>query len=240
MDTVKLENKRNIKIIAHRGVSGLVRENTCAAFAAAGIRSYYGIETDVRVTKDGKYVLFHDDDLKRLFGIEKRACECTFDELRALRFSGADEKTQREDLMIPTLSEYLSICKTYDKQAILELKTPLTQAQTCEIIGIVERQDCLERTTFISFARDVLLWIRQAYPTVQAQYLSAAVTEEDVQFLLDHALDADFVWKRLTCELVDRIHAAGRAVNCWTVDDLPTAESLIDMGVDFITTNILE
>lgn len=240
MDTVKLENKRNVKIIAHRGASGLERENTCAAFVAAGKRSYYGIETDVRVTGDGKYVLFHDDDLKRLLGIEKRVCECTFDELRALRLPDTDGKTQRDDLMIATLSEYLSVCKAYDKQAILELKMPLTQAQAWEIAGIVERQGCLERTTFISFSREALIWIRQAHPTVRAQYLSAAVTEEDVRFLLDRCLDADFVWKRLTRELVDSIHAAGREVNCWTVDDPLIAESLVDMGVDFITTNILE
>lgn len=53
MDTIKID-KNNVKLIAHRGVSGIERENTAAAFVAAGNRSYYGIETDVHVTKDGK------------------------------------------------------------------------------------------------------------------------------------------------------------------------------------------
>ena len=42
-------NKGEIKMIAHRGLSGLERENTCPAFVAAGVKSYYGIETDVLV-----------------------------------------------------------------------------------------------------------------------------------------------------------------------------------------------
>lgn len=55
-------------MIAHRGLSGLERENTCAAFVAAGNRSYYGIETDIHRTKDGKYIVYHDNNLVRLLG----------------------------------------------------------------------------------------------------------------------------------------------------------------------------
>ena len=45
-DTVKID-KRGVRLIAHRGLSGIEQENTCAAFIAAANReSYYGIETD--------------------------------------------------------------------------------------------------------------------------------------------------------------------------------------------------
>ena len=49
MDTIKIE-KKNTLMVAHRGVSGLEKENTLAAFIAAGNRSYYGVETDVHRT----------------------------------------------------------------------------------------------------------------------------------------------------------------------------------------------
>ena len=45
MNTVKIE-KQNTKMVAHRGLSGLERENTCMAFVAAGNRSYWGIEVE--------------------------------------------------------------------------------------------------------------------------------------------------------------------------------------------------
>ena len=51
MNTKLFTDKGNVKMIAHRGVSGLERENTCPAFVAAGVKSYYGIETDVHVKK---------------------------------------------------------------------------------------------------------------------------------------------------------------------------------------------
>ena len=70
MDTIRFD-KNNVKIIAHRGLSGLECENTCAAFVAAGNRSYYGIETDVHVTKDGKIIVFHDDNTERMTGKKK-------------------------------------------------------------------------------------------------------------------------------------------------------------------------
>ena len=55
MNTIKV-NAGKTMMVAHRGVSGLERENTVAAFLAAGNRSYYGIETDFHRTADGKFI----------------------------------------------------------------------------------------------------------------------------------------------------------------------------------------
>lgn len=52
MDTIRFQHTR-AQVVAHRGLSGLETENTCAAFVAAGNRSYFGIETDVHRTADG-------------------------------------------------------------------------------------------------------------------------------------------------------------------------------------------
>ena len=65
MDTIKIK-RGSTKIIAHRGLSGLETENSIPAFVAAGNRSYYGVETDAHVTKDGKFVVIHDDNTARV------------------------------------------------------------------------------------------------------------------------------------------------------------------------------
>ena len=65
MDTIRIDAK-HVKMVAHRGVSGLERENTCPAFVAAGNRSYFGVETDVHVTKDGQFVIIHDETTDRV------------------------------------------------------------------------------------------------------------------------------------------------------------------------------
>ena len=67
MNTIKIDKKQT-KLIAHRGLSGIEVENTNAAFVAAGNRSYYGIETDIHRTSDGNFVIGHDDNYERLSG----------------------------------------------------------------------------------------------------------------------------------------------------------------------------
>ena len=119
LNTVKIQNKGNVKIVAHRGLSGIELENTNPAFVAAANRSFFGIETDVHKTADGKLVLMHDGHTGRVAkdGIDLVIAEETFDTLRALPLKG-----ERIDYRIPTLDEYLSICKRYGKTAVLEIK----------------------------------------------------------------------------------------------------------------------
>ena len=116
-DTIHV-NLPGVKMVAHRGVSGLERENTCSAFVAAGNRSYFGVETDIHRTADGRYIVYHDDNLVRLLGDERVVEEMTFDELRALRLTDLDGHA-RGDLLLPTLEEYVHICKKYDKDCVL-------------------------------------------------------------------------------------------------------------------------
>ena len=240
MNTIKFENKKSIKMIAHRGVSGLERENTCPAFVAAGVKSYYGIETDVHVTLDGKYIIIHDDDLKRVAGLDMGVETSNFDDLRAVRFTDRDGITQRADIFLPTLEEYLSICKKYGKEAILELKRDMPEEHVRGIAAAVDAMGMFESTTFISFSKNNLLYLRAARPTAKAQFLTGDLSEENVRWMLDNDMDADIYGPALTKEFIDTMHANGRVVNAWTIDTLEMAQRLSDIGIDMITSNILE
>ncbi len=240
MNTIEFKNKGNIKMIAHRGVSGLELENTCPAFVAAGVKSYYGIETDVHVTADGKFIVCHDDDLKRVAGLDMVIEKSNFDDLRKVRMKDTDGKTMRADLFLPTLEEYISICRKYDKQAILELKNEMPKEKVWEIAEIIKNMGWLSHTTFISFAGNNLVWLREKYPKADAQFLSETFDEAVLQFILDNEFDADLCGWCLTKEVVDTLHAKGRKVNVWTLDTVQHAEMARAAGVDFITTNILE
>ena len=89
MNTIKIHRK-NTLMIAHRGLSGLEMENTGLAFVAAGNRSYYGIETDIHRTADGKFILTHDDNLKRVTGIDAVVEELEYDALRQMKLLDLD------------------------------------------------------------------------------------------------------------------------------------------------------
>lgn len=237
MNTIRFNHQ--IKIIAHRGVSGLERENTCAAFIAAGNRSYYGIETDVHVTKDGKFIVFHDDTTDRLLGIHHVIEETDYETLRSLRLTDLDG-TRRGDLVLPSLEEYIRVCKKYGKECVLELKNHFEMKHIREIISIIRSEDWLDHTTFISFDLANCICVRQCLPDQRIQYLVQEVTEEIISQLVQYgfALDADY--RTITRERVAACRKAGIAVNVWTVNTVETAEKMLEFGVDYITTNILE
>jgi len=239
MDTVKFNENKGVLMVAHRGVSGLERENTCPAFLVAGAKSYYGIETDVHVTADGEIIVFHDDSLKRLLDVDKRVEECTFSYLRSLRLKDFNGKVQK-GLFLPTLEEYIDICKRYQKVAVLELKNPMQKQYIAKIVNVIKSLDMLENTIFISFAGENLVELKREYPTAKAQFLFCDATEQNLQFMVDNGLDADIYYKKLTKEYADLLKSNGIKINCWTVDNLQDATALQSLGVDFITSNILE
>ena len=240
MNTKLFADKGNLKMIAHRGVSGLERENTCPAFVAAGVKSYYGVETDVRMTKDGKFIISHDGDLMRVGGLNMSIEESTFTELRKVRLKDTDDVTVREDLCLPSLQEYIAICRKYDKQSILELKGEFAQDKIVKMVELIQSMGWLERTTFISFCGENLVSLKNVFPNADVQFLSMKCGEEEIAFMEKHSFGADLFHKVITKELVETLHAKGIKVNCWTVDDLEIAARMRDCGVDFITSNILE
>ena len=161
MDTIKINFKN---IVAHRGQSGLERENTASAFVAAGNRRNVGIETDVHVTADGKYIIIHNDDTEQVTGVKMSVEGSSFDELRALRVIDMDGTRDRADLMLPTVNDYIRICKRYDKHCVFELKNAFTKQQIAEICRIFEDEGYMEHVTFITFVYQNLVYLRELYP----------------------------------------------------------------------------
>lgn len=239
MNTRKFE-KKSTKVIAHRGLSGIEVENTCSAFVAAGNRSYYGVETDIHRTADGKFIVGHDDNLKRIAGEEIYLEKASLKVLQSVVLYDKDGTKGREDLRPCTLENYLGIVKKYEKHAILELKSDFTDDEIQKIIDIVKSYDYIENTTFISFIYENLAKVKNILPNQSAQYLFWKVTDEEIERLVRDKIDVDVWCKELTKEQIDACHKAGLTVNCWTVDEIADGERLAEWGIDYITSNILE
>ena len=240
MDTIKI-NKKQAMMVAHRGCSGLEKENTHAAFVAAGNRSYFGIETDVHRTLDGKFVCFHDDTTKRVAIDDMEIERTTFDTLRSLLLTDTDGVKGRTDLRMPTLQEYIRICKKYEKVAVLELKNNFEEDDIRRIVYIISGEEYLENVIFISFDLQNMLTLRRMLPNQTCQYLiGGEITDEVIATLTENHLDLDVRYTRLDEEMIAKLHSKGIKVNCWTVDNPEDAAKLIDWGIDFITSNRLE
>ena len=113
METLKIE-KNNVKMIAHRGLSGLEKENTAVAFVAAGNKSFYGIETDIHLTKDNVFVISHDAHTGRVSPVKFNIKDLTYSELQKIDLYDFESNETKPYLKYPTLKDYLIICKKYD------------------------------------------------------------------------------------------------------------------------------
>ena len=99
---------------AHRGLHGIgVAENSMTAFARA-VEGGYGIELDVRLSKDNKLVVFHDNTLDRITGIDGKVSDYDYDELKNMKLSGTDD----------TIPLFLDVLRLVDGKVplLIELK----------------------------------------------------------------------------------------------------------------------
>lgn len=228
------------QMIAHRGLSGIERENTVNAFVAACNRSYFGIECDVHVTADGKYLVYHDDGTGRLCDKDLVIEENGFAALRALKLKESGSDAFSDILKIPTLEEYLAVAARYKKVAVIELKNAMRGENISEIVEICREKYDLGKIIFISFIFENLVYLRKILPEATLQFLTTELAEGTVDRLREYRLGIDIYCGALRAENVKRLHENGISVNCWTCDDAEKAEQLKEWGVDYITTNILE
>lgn len=239
METLKLENNKT-KMIAHRGLSGLEKENTAVAFIAAGNKSYYGIETDVRLTKDGEFVICHDDKLQRVAGVDMSISTSSYDELSSICLFDLETGRPKNYLKIPKLTDYLEICKKYEKRAFIEIKELFLETDIVRLINVVKQHHYLHNTIFISFYLKNLQLVRKQNSEVQLQFLTTDLDNNIINEVRKINAGIDIEYQCLSKEQVELCHHHNIAVNVWTVNNPIVALMLITWNVDFITTNILE
>lgn len=233
---IKLEDK--VKLIAHRGLSGLAPENSLSAFEIV-TEKYYGSEVDIHSTLDNELVVFHDHNLIRTTGIDKNINVSTYDELKKIKLTSGNNIDKYNSEYIPLLKDYLEICSRKDLHAIIEIKEVHNETLLNEVIELVKSYNYYNNSTIISFNLQYLIKLREVFNDLSLQYLVGEINDDVIEMCVKHKLDVDVNYGALTKEQVKKCHDNNILVNVWTVDDYNKAIELIDMGVDFITTNIL-
>ncbi len=188
----RLSSRKNMRpfrraMFAHRGyhcADKLIPENSMPAFRAA-IRHGYGIELDLRLTRDGRLVVFHDDNLTRMCRVPGRIESYTYEELKRFRLLNTAEK-------IPLFSEVLS-CVDGRVPLLIELKIPGSSLQICE--AACRMLNNYSGTFLIqSFNTMGLYWFRRNAPHILRGQLSSRLTKENLddpwilRFLVEHLL----------------------------------------------------
>jgi len=216
--------------IAHRGDPVGHRENTLAAFSSAVALGADMVEIDLRRTRDDHIVVIHDPTLERLWGVSRAVADMDLAEVRAIGDGGPA-------CGIPTFAEVLEaitvpLMVDFTKRDVVpgaltaaSEAGPEAMARCLFVTGNIEALHLLRAQSDV--ARIGLTWVEDTPPPLD---------------LLDQ-LDAEFwnpMFTRVTPARVAAVHATGRRVSCWTVDQSSDITTVVEAGVDAIVSNQIE
>lgn len=226
-------------LIAHRGFSALYPQNTVPAFEAAAENGFDGYEFDVHTTKDGVWVVIHNDDIDAMTNGSGNVADFTYDELMEFNIDAGNGIEDYSDLKIPTLDEALSVCDDRDIFPVIEIKS-------CDTSLLPEMLDCIyshslrDKAIIISFTMEYLEKVRELDGDIEMSFLSHNITREDVDKCIslgNCGIDINIYY---FFKMTDAIkYARENDLKCvsWTVDHPLLADISHWLGIDNVTTN---
>lgn len=227
-----------VKLIAHRGFRAVAPENTLPAFEEAGKAGYWGAENDIHRTKDGVWIVHHDQYSYRMMNKNRSIEKSDYSSLLKLNIDNGSNYKDYPNLKIPTVDDYLKICAKYNMKAVIELKGKNNTEHYGEIIDMVKKHGV--DAMYISFQKEAITALRKV-TDAPLFFIVNEITQEAIDFAksiencgIDFDGNAD---SNKSKEKVDMILSAGLTPAIWAVDEPELIKSYSDWGVSYITTN---
>jgi glycerophosphoryl diester phosphodiesterase len=236
------------KLIAHRGMSEIAPENTLVAYKEAVERGF-SFECDVYKTKDGKVFSFHDNNLKRIAGINKRCEDCTWEEVKNLdvgAWKGEEWKGQH-----PASLEDILLLARNGRIIEIDVKSGPEIVPVIKNIVLAQTNATPKNIVFASSRINTIRAIREEMPEFPAwigvtcrrgwgkQYPPLPVEEaiEKARASKANGIALQFDPELITKEYIKTLQDAGYHVNVWTIDCPKNASCAAERGADTITSN---
>ncbi len=218
---------------AHRGASDYAPENTLSSFYLGLIQGANGIETDVQKTKDGVWVLFHDDTLDRVSDSTGKVSDYTWDELKRVKVFGNCSNGFYDRIV--TLREFLERFSQYDINFAIELKGVDVEQET---LAMVYEFGIMEKTTFTSFQFEYIKTLKTLDQAARVGWLTSSTDQDAMERLLEIGGE-EFAPKAetVTEDLMTMWRNAGLGVRVWGIFNTELMEKMCHLGVDGMTVN---
>lgn len=248
-DTVSIKsisavNIDEITLTAHRGLSAIEPENTLPAFKAACEAKYNYVEFDIEPTSDGKWIVMHDDDLRRTTNGHGKITERTLAEVSALKIDNGANIENYTDLRVPTFEETMALLDRYypNTKPMIEIKST-GKDNLDSLIEFFKDYAARGRSTIvISFDKDIIDTLYKECPEQTYWLLTSELSDEAVDFCKNHGnMRAAFNGNNAknTDSVINAAIDAGIPLAAWTVDSPDTLKNLYDLGVRYFTTNCI-
>lgn len=248
-DTVSIKsisavNIDEITLTAHRGLSAIEPENTLPAFKAACEAKYNYVEFDIEPTSDGKWIVMHDDDLRRTTNGHGKITERTLAEVSALKIDNGANIENYTDLRVPTFEETMALLDRYypNTKPMIEIKS-IGKNNLDSLIEFFKDYAARGRSTIvISFDKDIIDTLYKECPEQTYWLLTSELSDEAVDFCKNHGnMRAAFNGNNAknTDSVINAAIDAGIPLAAWTVDSPDTLKNLYDLEVRYFTTNCI-
>ena len=235
----------DLEFIGHAGCYYGIMNTEEAFLNAATKQGYTAIECDIRVTKDGVFVVCHDETFA---GIQISSTNwADLKDVTETKTRGGKTYTST----ICTLEKFLDICYTYDISPVIELKyNPGINNNDCSklpaLMNLVKEKKLDDKVIFLGSQIECLKWFRNnGYDNVKLQYLvSSCAASETLNTCVAYNLDISFSISNNsnTEEWIKKYQKHGLEVSCYTFSQYQTKIDLIKwvkMGVDYVTCDVL-
>lgn len=236
-----IEITKDFKMIAHRGLSSSAPENSLAAYRLAAEAGFRYAECDIRMTKDGEWVLMHDPKLDRVTNGRGHVSGKTLDEIKLLRFKrGANIKLYKDE-EIPALREFLLVCAEYEICPVIEIKSG-NEKGFADLIELLGEFNMVEKAIIIDYNVENLKAVREICPEIQMMILCKTVTRKVIrqaEELQNCGIDALHVLM-IKSKVMSDVSEKGIALSCWTVDRVGTLKKARKFGAAYVTTNCVK
>ena len=228
------DDKYDSNIIAHRTAGKLANENSIEGLEVAISRGCYGAETDIQRTKDGYYIINHDDNFKRLAGVNKSPKDMTLSEIRELKLK--DPARNDKEYTVSTIEEFLDVIKGKIK-LFVELKGVTADKQMVDdIVKIVKSKDCINDVALISLNYDVINYAEENYKEFETGILFYG----GIGNVLDMKADWILMEEELAGSVLTSIDNNDKKYGIWTINNEKDMIKSFDYGTDGIITDDID
>lgn len=226
------------KLIAHRGLSSLYPENTIPAFEGAAEYGFDGFEFDLHTTKDGKWIVIHDDVVDHMTDGTGDVESFTLEEIRQFKIDSGSYIENYDELIIPTLEETFDWCQGKDIVPVIEIKKCDVQYLP-SLKEILDEYDMTDKAVIISFEKEYMEEYRKLDSEIEMLYLSKAPTKEEIDWCAEHNFGINFNQWLLFKSFGAIMYAKGKdmTIAAWTVNNTIFADVMVLVGAEYITTN---
>lgn len=228
-----------MRMIAHQGYSAVAPGNTLPAYEAAGKSDFWGAECDIQRTKDGVWILMHNDTVDAMTDGTGEISELTYAEIMEFNVDSGNNIENYPGLKVARLEEYLDVCKKYGLHPVIEIKEKADPDYLYEVAGILSGRDEKDMFYVISFGREICLKMKELMPSLRVYLIVSYedVSQESIDFAVSNNLDGMDIHVYHPEDYVKAVVASGLDVFVWTIDDMGNCEKFYRLGVNAITTN---